>query len=140
VLTLNLILSVLLLAIIANLLYKRYQLKKEEKVLKAVGVELDKTLDTLKDIVRKKGSNKVFDKHFLLDAEMLSTLITVIVAKYGNMQLRLQDFDNLRDGEYVSVYVDVEEENLILTTDRTFGKDSALGIVNLGTPDDGTFH
>jgi hypothetical protein len=72
--------------------------------------------------------------------EMLSTLLTVIIHKYGTAQISLNDFLKVPDEEYISVYVDTASKKLILSMDHEMGSKNPMNIVNFSNPDDNTFH
>ena len=71
---------------------------------------------------------------------MLATLITVIVTKYGSLQLEPKDFVEVNNGAYISIYVDVEDESLILSTNHDLAQMNPFGATPFGTTDDSTFH
>jgi len=72
--------------------------------------------------------------------EMLSTILTVMIHKYGSAKLSIEDFQRLPDGEYVSVYVDNKSKKLILSMDHNLAEDNPLDMVSFANPDDSTFH
>lgn len=149
-LTFNLVGLGCLLIAAAIIMRQRYQLNKREETLNHLGFELNKTLSVLKTVVKEKQETKIFgrkelaamktEKQWLADPGMLSTLITVIVSKYGNVKLGQQDFEKVGDEEYVSVYVDVDAESLVLSTDHNLHQADPYGMVNFGNPDDNTYH
>jgi len=150
VFTFNIIILGCLLLGAAIILRQRYQLNKREKTLNHLGFELNKTLGILKSVVKEKQETKIFgkkelaamktEKQWLADPGMLSTLITVIVNKYGDVKLGQQDFEKVGDEEYISVYVDVDAQSLVLSTDHDLHQIDPYGIVNFGNPDDNTYH
>ncbi len=78
----------------------------------------------------------------LADPDLLSTVISVIVKKFGTLKLGLADFEAVTDHDYVSVYVDTLTQDLILSLkhDLHSGTDDPMAMINYGTPDDSTFH
>ena len=72
--------------------------------------------------------------------EMLSTILTVIIHKYGSAKLSLKDFQRLPDGGYVSVYVDSKSNKLILSMDHNLADKNPLDMVSFTNSDDSTFH
>ena len=72
--------------------------------------------------------------------EILTTIITVMISKYGDMRLQEQDFKNVDVGEYVSVYVDKKTEEIILSLDRSMTSDSPHQMSSYSDIDDNTFH
>ncbi len=110
------------------------------RALKKISAELEVVLQNLKDLnvpgaaARKDGNDP------LADPGMLSTLLTAIVNKYGTITLNIQDFTELCEGDYVSVYADGTEQNLILSLDHNLTSDDPMRFVNFGKMDDTTFH
>ena len=83
------------------------------------------------------------DKAELLDSpEMLATLVTVMINKYGDTRLSLNDFV-IGDDKYVSVYVDNATQEILLSLDNDLVnnsyEDALIGFAN-GNTDDKTFH
>jgi hypothetical protein len=72
--------------------------------------------------------------------EMLSTILTVIIHKYGTAHISLSDFLKVPDEEYISVYVDTASKDLILSMDHDMGSKNPLNLVSFSNPDDNTFH
>jgi len=69
--------------------------------------------------------------------ELMSTIITVLVHKYGTARLSISDF-MIPDGEYVSVYVDTATQEIILSLDHNLSLEEQL--VHFTKTDDTTFH
>jgi hypothetical protein len=138
---LNVILCIFLFVLTLAMIHKLYHLRRRESALTQVGGELDNTLTNLRQIAKERKAHKMANPNFLGDADVLSSLITTIVTKYGTLQLELQDFANVDNGAYVSIYVDADEESLLLSTNHnlTETEDTPLGMFNLD-PDDTTFH
>ena len=75
------------------------------------------------------------------DPGMLATVITTIVAKNGNMRLSLSDFNQVKDGAYVSVYIDTATQDLILSLKHDLASlDSYLLSAHRGAETDDTYH
>ena len=110
------------------------------RALKKIGAELDVVLQDLHDVVSPKKGKKTAADDPLGDPSLLSTLLTVIVNKYGAVTLNIKDFTALSDGDYVSVYVDGNEQNLILSLDHNLASTDPMRFVNFGETDDTTFH
>ena len=74
--------------------------------------------------------------------ELLATIVTVLINKYGNTRLGLDDFA-IGDDKFVSVYVDTATDEILLSLDGGLADDSyedaLIGFAN-GTPDDNTYH
>ena len=78
----------------------------------------------------------------LEDPGMLAALLTVAVAKYGNLRLGMTDFAQLSDDDFISVYIDTKQDELILSLDHELTlKDLSPSLVDFGKKsDDNTFH
>ncbi len=70
---------------------------------------------------------------------MLSTLVTVLVHKYGNVRLGLKDFA-LEDDQYVSIYVDTKTQEIILSLSHSLTADNDYLMAPFTDVDDNTFH
>ncbi len=83
----------------------------------------------------------------LQNPELLATIVTVLISKYGDTRLNLDDFA-IGDDKFVSVYVDTASDEIILSLDRGLAdlqdgdesyEDALIGFAN-GKPDDNTYH
>jgi len=83
------------------------------------------------------GQSKDVD---LESPEMLSTILTVIIHKYGTVKISLNDFRRLPEEEYVSVYVDSKSKNLVLSMEHDLGDKNPLDMISFTNSDDSTFH
>jgi len=75
----------------------------------------------------------------LSDPAILSTLVTVLVNKYGNMRLSMQDFESIPVEEYVSVYVDTGKNELILSLNHSMTSEEPV-LAKFSPTDDNTYH
>jgi hypothetical protein len=128
----------------AFLNYRKYQLNI------AISDELNKIIENTAETI-KKGKESLraererlesepmsLDSPELFDQpELMATIITVLVHKYGNVRLSMHDF-MIPDSEYVSVYVDTATQEIILSLDRNL--DPATDLINFTKTDDTTFH
>jgi hypothetical protein len=154
-LTINIALAVIMLISIvmgiycAAINYRRY---KKNGIM---ADELQRLLHSTLDVVKKNkaltkkqqsqaisnlydttsGSNSINN---IDSAAMLSTILTVLVNKYGDVRLSVGDF-MIPDEEYVSVYVDVNSKELILSLDHGATK-IEYSMASFNDPDDNTFH
>ena len=71
----------------------------------------------------------------LSSPEVLSTLLTVIVNKYGNLRLGLKDFTTVADADYISVYVDTTTNEILLSLDHQLGVSDPMSMVNFNIDD-----
>ena len=158
-LTFNIVLSGLLIASIGITLYSGFLNYKRRKLNMQIATDLEivlrSTLTMIKEnekIVAKANKEKITHYNDLYNPmsdnnlrdiespEMLSTILTVIVTKYGDIRLALKDFMKVPDKEYVSVYVDTTSKELILTSDHELVSTESAAMVNFNNPDDNTFH
>jgi hypothetical protein len=119
----------------------------------AVAAELYKMMHSLADVARetqeqlqKEGvrltgqlhdrNNKEIDLH---SPAILSSLITVIVKKFGDIRLSMKDFSASNE-EYISVYVDMTSNDLILSVSHSLTEEQEYSMVNFTATDDNTFH
>ena len=70
---------------------------------------------------------------------VLSTLVTVLVRKHGDVRLSLHDFA-VPDEEHVSVYVDTNTKELILSLNHRLEEDQLYSMMAGADSDDNTFH
>ena len=69
--------------------------------------------------------------------ELMATIITVLIHKFGDVRLGMKDF-MIRDEDFVSVYVDSSSDEIVLSMDHDLANANAfMGFPN---PDDNTFH
>lgn len=71
--------------------------------------------------------------------EMLATLVTVLVNRYGDIRLSMKDF-MISDEAYVSVYVDSTSQEIVLSMNSELSLKDSYSIINYGNNDDNTFH
>lgn len=119
-------------------LYKAYQLHKEKKFLAEVVVEMDVMIAKLKDKRQAKTLNHPISD--LNDPAVLATLITVLVKKYGNLRVGLEDFANVKEEEYVSIYVDTSTNDIILSIKNDLGAEDSVTMARFIDTDDKTYH
>ena len=141
-------------AYVGVLNYRRYKLNMQ------MAQDLDVVLRTTLDVVKrnKEGTaelpltntqeltveelykNVGDPNHDIESPQMLSTILTVIVHKYGTMNISLKDFMNVPEDEYISVYINTISKELILSVDHDIGTKSPTTMVNFTNSDDNTFH
>lgn len=129
-------------------LRRAYVLKKSQQYLKEITIEFERTLETLQQAEaqerklygsKTKGIPPLGNKKFS-DPLMLATIVTVLVNKYGTIRLNIDDFGAIPDDEYVSVYVETNTQELILSLNHTLGEEDPLKFVNFKKSDDSTYH
>ena len=120
------------------MIFKAYQLHKEKKFLTEVAAEMDAMITELKGTHQAKTLNHPISD--LNDPAVLSTLITVLVKKYGNLRVGLEDFANVSEKEYVSIYVDTGTNDIILSISSDLGGDDPVTMAQFTNTDDKTYH
>lgn len=89
---------------------------------------------SLSDFTQEKTKSDSIDSPALL-----STILTVLVKKFGNVRLSVRDF-MIPDEEYVSVYIDTVTRELLLSVNDSVDETNSYSMVNFTDPDDNTFH
>jgi len=159
VLTFNIVLSGLLVVSIGVALYSGFLNYKRRKLNMQISDDLEIVLNSTLAMIKENekivaNTNKEKITHYndlynpmsdnnlrdIESPEMLSTILTVIVTKYGDIRLALKDFMKVPDKEYVSVYVDTTSKELILSSDHELVSVESAAMVNFSNPDDNTFH
>ena len=89
-----------------------------------------------------KGASSSLDSDPMDDPGMLSSILAVIVKKYGAIKLGINDFESTGSDDYVSVYVDTKTQDLILSLDHGLVEKEIdpMSMINFGSKDDNTFH
>ena len=109
--------------------------KNKKLVEKAQGIAAD-AKESLGLGEKASGKGEMME-----DAGMLATLVTVIVHKYGDIKLGIADFSELRDDDYVSVYVDTLSQDLILSLSKDMASsEDFTSFASLAQSDDETYH
>ena len=75
----------------------------------------------------------------MADPAMLSTILTAIVVKYGEMRLGMEDVMLSDENEYISVYVDAGTKEMVLSTKHDL-EDGVSYFSQMGADDDETYH
>jgi len=139
--TVNLILTVLLVLAIASAIIMGCINYYRHKKNLYVSTELDALiLQTLEHL--KKPAEVVVDEEnpFNLDSPaVLTTILNVLVGKFGDVRLSLQDF-MIGDESYVSVYVDGHSKEIILSLNPDLSQEELYSMGAHIDPNDNTFH
>lgn len=149
----NFILSAFLMAsiigtsIVGYLSYSRH--KKNLYVSGELDALIHRTLETIEKQKSSMGSTtlpigpdilKEADHSLNLDSPaVVATILNVIVRKFGDVHLSLQDFI-LAEGSYVSIYVDGQNQKIILSLDPSLNQEELYSMGSYVDPDDNTFH
>ena len=148
--TLNLLIGMAIITALATALSVYWSVKsyRQHKINVIVSHELEKIIDNTTSTIRKT-KDTIKEQHTILNSaeagtqdllekpELMSTIIAVLVNKYVDVRLGMTDF-MISDEEYVSVYVDTQTQEIILSMDNNLtSAESYMPYVN---PDDKTFH
>lgn len=139
-------------------MYQAYHARKHQEMNILVGQGLDDLLVAAKTEIAKNkklvekarsltpGVNKLgldpSSIETMDDPGMLATLVTVLVNKYGTIRLGISDFSAIEDDQFVSVYMDTNTQELLLSLNQDLERETAamLDIMNFSGKDDGTYH
>ena len=140
----NLILFFVLIVSFGWALVVGYQGRKRKQANDLIAGELDFIIQNVLDSIKKtkKHTSRSVLRESTPDVtspEMLSTLVTVLVNKIGTINLSLEDFAGVPDDEYVSIYVDGDSKEVILSMNHQLGEANPY-MVSFGDSDDNTFH
>ena len=109
----------------------RYQNKKaleaEKKLKKSVEGLTDVLINAAKDSLEESNIKtspsgvkyKTAQSEYLSNAKYLTTLITTIVKKYGSVTLNEKDFADVTKKDYISLYIDLKTNDIILKARNT---------------------
>ena len=115
--------------------YRRYKLNAI--IAAELDVMIKSTINTIGETKKKIAEQSTVD--IMSQPEMLASIVTVLINKYGDTRLSLKDF-MLSDDEYVSVYVDTTTEEIILSLNSHLGSSGGFSMSKFGSNDDNTFH
>jgi hypothetical protein len=122
----------------------RKRLSLNEQIADELDIILHNLLNMVKEAAQKRrpglGVIGTPGNDDLSSPEMLSTLVTVLVSKFGNVTLDVHDFTAVAEEEYVSVYVDSDTKEIILSLDNTLSASTTYTMAPFGNTDDTTFH
>ena len=78
------------------------------------------------------------------DAPLMASVLTALVVKYGDMALSLDDMKRVTDNDYISVYVNTETQELVLSNNHELGDEEGYpnpaDLFGANKGDDETFH
>lgn len=147
---LYLIFSFLAAVAVAGLCYLSIRNYRVYKTNLQVEAELNKIINSTLETIQKNKDDltenakedltenaKEEDLDVFTSPDMMSAIITVIVNKLGTLRLSMQDFIIAGD-EVVSVYVDTETQEIILSLNHNLNSNDLL--VGFKAPPDNTFH
>ena len=151
-LSMNAILSLGLLVSMAWALYMASKNHQRFNLNNKVAEELDAILQSVLVTVEKgkhrdakaaaaaekmSGGGGIEDIH---SPDMLATLLTVLIHKYGLVRLSITDFKNVSQDEFVSIYVDTKTNDLILSLNQDLQDVDQVAMAAFSGITDDTFH
>jgi len=157
----NLLLTTWLLLSIVICLWHWRRLVNERGINQVISRSLEKLMETTRNEIEKNkkliakakqltaqyeeappaplGNGELMD-----DPTLLATVVTVLINKYGTTTLGLDDFESVGEDSYVSVYIDTESQDLILSLDRSLAEPDVtdpMSLLRFGSNDDDpTYH
>ena len=141
--TVNLILTVLLVLAIAGATImgciNYYRHKKNLYVSTELDALILQTLEHLKKPAEAEAEVDVENPFNLDSPAVLTTILNVLVGKFGDVRLSLQDF-MIGDESYVSVYVDGHSKEIILSLNPDLSQEELYSMGAHIDPNDNTFH
>jgi hypothetical protein len=159
-LTLNIVLACALAAAIVFSLYFAFVNYTAAKLNEELAAELDTVMNEAIQIAKKKISapkeeplsldlNDLYGSYTtdssrslndeLADPAVLATILTILVKKFGDTRLGMEDF-MISDTEFVSVYVDAKTKDIILSTNQYLADTGPIMGAAFNDSDDTTFH
>ena len=132
--------------------YRRHRLnlrisRELKKIIDATDQNISKAkaaIQESQDTIEKHQTNhaaagiSTTGPEFMESPELMATVITVLIAKFGDQRLNINDF-MIPDEAAVSVYVDVETEEIILSLDPNLSLEASYASA-LAKTDDTTYH
>jgi len=82
---------------------------------------------------------KTAKNKFLTDSKYLTTLVTAIVKKEGTLRLSEEDFVHVTADDYISLYIDLKTNDIILKAHRS-NKSKEVAPYVATTSDEDIFH
>jgi hypothetical protein len=134
-------LSIIGTSIIGYLSYSRH--KKNLYVSGELDSLIHRTLETIekqKQLITTEKPAVGPDGALNLDSPAVAaTLLNVLISKFGDVRLSLQDFV-IGDESYVSIYVDGQSKEIILSMNPNLSQEELYSMGSYVDPNDNTFH
>ena len=112
------------------------QMDRNEKLVAEAKSEVAAAMAALR---ADKSGYSTDPNDMMADPAMLSTILTAIVVKYGEMRLGMEDVMLSDENEYVSVYVDTGTKEMVLSTKHDL-EGGVSYFTQTGPDDDETYH
>ena len=112
------------------------EIDKNEKLVAEAKSQVAAAMSALR---ADKSDYRADPSDMMADPAMLSTILTAIVVKYGEMRLGMEDVMLSDENEYVSVYVDTGTKEMVLSTEHNL-EGGVSYFTQTGLDDDETYH
>ena len=112
------------------------EIDKNEKLVAEAKSQVAAAMSALR---ADKSGYSADPSDMMADPAMLSTILTAIVVKYGEMRLGMEDVMLSDENEYVSVYVDTGTKEMVLSTKHDL-EGGVSYFTQTGPDDDETYH
>ena len=115
------------------------EIDKNEKLVAKAKEQVAVAMAAVKADMSPLDSELRDPNDMMADPAMLSTILTAIVIKYGEMRLGMKDVMLSDENEYVSVYVDTGTKEMVLSTKHDL-EGTVSYFTRTGPDDDETYH
>jgi len=116
------------------------EIGKNEKLVAEAKLHVATAMSAVKANISSLDSELHDSNDVMNDLALLGSILTAIVVKYGDMRLGPKDMILTEESEYVSVYVDTETEEMVLSTEHDLEGDTSYFILFINPSDDETYH
>lgn len=116
------------------------EIDKNEKLVAEAKLHVATAMSAVKADISSLDSELHDSNDVMNDLALLGSILTAIVVKYGDMRLGPKDMILTEESEYVSVYVDTETEEMVLSTEHDLEGDTSYFILFINPSDDETYH
>ena len=131
-------------------LYWKYRTKKFKEAEEQLKESIDNFTDALVEAAQEGLESEVREtpdgvkfkpgkSKYLSDSQYLTTLLTTIVKKNGTVKLTESDFTSISKTDYISLYVDMKTNDIILKAHNTETKGDITPYMGPATDED-VFH
>jgi hypothetical protein len=131
-------------------LYWKYRTKKFNEAEAQLKESIDNFTDALVEAAQEGLESevretpdgvkyKIAKSSYLSNTRYLTTLLTTIVKKNGTIKLSEEDFTNISKTDYISLYVDMKTNDIILKAHNTEAKGDITPYMAPATDED-VFH
>jgi len=115
------------------------EIDKNEKLVAEAKLQVAAAMSAMKANMSSLDSGLYDPNDIINDPALLVSILTAIVVKYGDMRLGAKDMILTEKSEYVSIYIDTETKEVILSTEHDLEGDTCYFIF-INPSDDETYH